>query len=241
MIPFFRKIRKKMADDNKPMKYMRYAIGEIVLVVIGILIALSINNWNENRKLKTEEIKILRELQADLKQSQKDIQEDQMGFKRQKLSLQIISIHIENRLPYHDSLDSHFSSLDLFYTFSINKSTFDHINNMEGGLISNDALRRSIAKFYTHIVNLYKEFEDRILQEHYTNYLKPMMISEFKSFEINSLKPRNFEDFTKNKNNIQVINYTLVMLKSVIDIQNLLLEELELMDQNIEKELSILK
>jgi hypothetical protein len=39
-----------MADDNKPMKYMRYAIGEIVLVVIGILIALSINNWNEEPK-----------------------------------------------------------------------------------------------------------------------------------------------------------------------------------------------
>jgi hypothetical protein len=44
MIPIFRKIRKKMADDNKPMKYMRYAIGEIALVVIGILIALQINN-----------------------------------------------------------------------------------------------------------------------------------------------------------------------------------------------------
>jgi hypothetical protein len=50
MIPFFRKIRKKLADDNKFLKYSRYAIGEIVLVVIGILIALSINNWNENRK-----------------------------------------------------------------------------------------------------------------------------------------------------------------------------------------------
>ena len=37
MIPFFRKIRKKMADDNKPMKYMRYAVGEIILVMIGIL------------------------------------------------------------------------------------------------------------------------------------------------------------------------------------------------------------
>jgi len=51
MINFFRKIRKQLADDNKPVKYMRYAIGEIVLVVIGILIALQINNWNENRKL----------------------------------------------------------------------------------------------------------------------------------------------------------------------------------------------
>ena len=46
MIPFFRKTRKKMADDNKPMKYMRYAVGEIALVVIWILIALSINNWD---------------------------------------------------------------------------------------------------------------------------------------------------------------------------------------------------
>jgi hypothetical protein len=51
MINFFRKIRKELADDNKPLKYARYAIGEIVLVVIGILIALSINNWNERQVL----------------------------------------------------------------------------------------------------------------------------------------------------------------------------------------------
>ena len=50
MINFFRNIRKELADDNRPIKYMRYAIGEIVLVVIGILIALSINNWNESKK-----------------------------------------------------------------------------------------------------------------------------------------------------------------------------------------------
>jgi bacteriorhodopsin len=50
MIPFFRKIRKQLADDNKPMKYLWYAIGEIALVVIGILIALQINNWNESKK-----------------------------------------------------------------------------------------------------------------------------------------------------------------------------------------------
>ena len=53
MIPFFRKIRKTLADDNKPIKYLRYAVGEIVLVVIGILIALQINNWNEQSKIET--------------------------------------------------------------------------------------------------------------------------------------------------------------------------------------------
>ena len=47
MINFFRKISKQLADDNKPLKYLRYAIGEILLVVIGILIALQINAWNE--------------------------------------------------------------------------------------------------------------------------------------------------------------------------------------------------
>jgi len=59
MIPFFRKIRKNLADDNKPIKYMRYAVGEIALVVIGILIALSINNWNEERKISSKEHKML--------------------------------------------------------------------------------------------------------------------------------------------------------------------------------------
>lgn len=52
MITFFRKTRKNLADDNKPLKYLRYAVGEIVLVVIGILIALQINNWNEERQLR---------------------------------------------------------------------------------------------------------------------------------------------------------------------------------------------
>ena len=55
MINFFRKIRRKLADQNQFVKYSRYAIGEIVLVVIGILIALSINNWNEER-IQTKEL-----------------------------------------------------------------------------------------------------------------------------------------------------------------------------------------
>ena len=52
MLPFFRKIRWRLAANNQFFKYSRYAIGEIVLVVVGILIALYINNWNEERKEK---------------------------------------------------------------------------------------------------------------------------------------------------------------------------------------------
>jgi len=65
MIPIFKKIRKKMADDNRPLKYIRYAIGEIILVVIGILIALQINNWNEKRKVNIDEQNALLNLKKD--------------------------------------------------------------------------------------------------------------------------------------------------------------------------------
>lgn len=72
MIKFFRKMRYDLLEKGKTSKYLKYAIGEIVLVVIGILIALSINNWNENRKLqesKTEYYKqLLSELNLDIKE-----------------------------------------------------------------------------------------------------------------------------------------------------------------------------
>ena len=66
MIPFFRKIRYQLAKDNQLFKYSRYAIGEIVLVVVGILIALQINNWNERRKGISEMKSYLNEVSQDL-------------------------------------------------------------------------------------------------------------------------------------------------------------------------------
>lgn len=65
MIKFFRYIRQKQVMGNKTSKYIKYAIGEIVLVVIGILIALSINNWNEQRKRNAQEIKLAVQLLED--------------------------------------------------------------------------------------------------------------------------------------------------------------------------------
>ncbi len=62
MIKFFRKFRQKMLNENRFSKYLIYAIGEIILVVIGILIALQINNWSQYTKERALEIEILKEI-----------------------------------------------------------------------------------------------------------------------------------------------------------------------------------
>ena len=66
MIKFFRKIRQKLLNENKFSKYLIYAIGEIILVVIGILIALQINNRNEDRKTRVEEMEYINSYLIDL-------------------------------------------------------------------------------------------------------------------------------------------------------------------------------
>ena len=77
MIKFFRKIRQNLLSEGKTGKYFKYAIGEIILVVIGILIALSINNWNENRKeynaLKTLTENMNNEFQKNLEELETDL------------------------------------------------------------------------------------------------------------------------------------------------------------------------
>lgn len=67
MIKFFRHIRKSLLMENKTSKYFKYAIGEIILVVIGILIALQVNTWNENRKFKNTEKELLENMLFNLK------------------------------------------------------------------------------------------------------------------------------------------------------------------------------
>ncbi|WP_242117823.1 DUF6090 family protein [Aestuariivivens sediminicola] len=69
MIKFFRRIRQRLLAENNFSKYLIYAIGEIILVVIGILIALQVNNWNENRKRNANELEYLKRLNEDIKVS----------------------------------------------------------------------------------------------------------------------------------------------------------------------------
>ena len=75
MIKFFRKIRQNMVKENKVSKYILYAIGEIILVVIGILIALQINTWNQNRLANIEERTVLKNLHTEFLQNKQTLKD----------------------------------------------------------------------------------------------------------------------------------------------------------------------
>jgi hypothetical protein len=105
MIPFFRKIRKQMADDNRPLKYARYAIGEIVLVVVGILIALSINNWNTKRIERETEKDYIHRLAKELRNEIDYYKIIRDGFiNKEKSLIRIVMVWQSNSPILHDSL-----------------------------------------------------------------------------------------------------------------------------------------
>lgn len=108
MINFFRRIRKQLADHNKPLKYMRYAIGEIVLVVIGILIALQINTWNERNKERIKEREILIDLVENLEINIKILEDNIEQLKLFDESSEIVLSSLYNKRPYADSMKVHF-------------------------------------------------------------------------------------------------------------------------------------
>jgi len=219
-------------EKNKTGKYLKYAIGEIVLVVIGILIALSINNWNENRKIKIKEIKSLIELRKDLNQNLNDISENIIALQNCKKSNEIIIYHIENNIAYNDSLDYHFSRLYPFITFTINQTTYETIKQGGMELISNDSLRNSISDIYSNRFKSYHTFENTYFVNHYLNYIKPMMVSAFTSFEIYSnAHPKNYNQFIKNSEYKQILNVTIGTCENFIRIQsNLKIEVQNLID-----------
>ena len=75
MIKFFRHIRRSLLNDNKMGKYFKYAFGEIILVMIGILLALQVNNWNNNRIEANEEREVIDRLHADFKENKKALKQ----------------------------------------------------------------------------------------------------------------------------------------------------------------------
>ena len=182
MIPFFRKIRKKMADDNRPLKpawpagrYMRYAVGEIVLVVIGILIALQINNWNEERKRAKQEKNILLALKSDFIESKLRLNQTIIVQKKCiRQSITLISIY-EGKVPYPntDSIKTYLQyGAFSWYRAEIVTGAYDALLNAgDSELIKNQDLVRLLAEYFS-ILN--SGFED---QETSMNLLNNMQIA----------------------------------------------------------------
>jgi len=153
MINFFRKIRKKLADDNKPLKYARYAIGEILLVVIGILIALSINNWNEKRKISNEIENVFTLLEQELKAN---INESNNFLKYGYQKDSVRTLFNENKVTREMILASPSFSL-IFRDFGTRTIKF-----LDDRLIEIIALEKQIPSKYTDLIPELKLLKRRI-------------------------------------------------------------------------------
>ena len=116
MIKFFRKIRQNLLSENKFSKYLLYAIGEIILVFIGIAMALQFNNWNEAKKTREKEQQVLTEIISDLEYTLVDL--DRVlntrtnNIKRTISSIKTIIDVLETDKPYHESLAYNFRAIN---------------------------------------------------------------------------------------------------------------------------------
>lgn len=133
MIKFFRTIRQSLISEGKPVKYLKYAIGEIVLVVIGILIALQINNWNEERKSKIEFRQSMLALAEEIKSDTIAIQHHINSMKNQsKATGLLIPIMESEKREIKDSLEfiKAFMELSNASSVDINTELWDEIKKL---------------------------------------------------------------------------------------------------------------
>jgi len=214
MIPLFRKIRKQFADDNKPLKYMRYAIGEIVLVVIGILIALQVNNWNEERKLNKLEIATLNEIKISLEQSTLDLENLIKHNDRSYKSCSILLDAFDSGRPYNDSLNIYLNRFDSRLIPYFDYAAYETLKFKGIDLISNETLRKRIVQMFEKYMNIMLSEINRS-GEFNSNIYKPF-ITLNTSFDpstqndkIHVIKPNNYIEFHKNLNYRSIITHVM--------------------------------
>ncbi|MUP43464.1 hypothetical protein FLP08_12835 [Gramella aestuarii] len=165
MIKFFRTIRRKLLLAGKTGQYLKYAIGEIVLVVIGILIALQINNWNETSKLKKEEVVYLKRLKLDLK---KDTIYYNTSIDRANLLIDRNTLFLQKIYDEQRSIDEgkYLMNIPLWDSeyLTIQDNTFrELVSSGKLNIISNPGLKVAVVDFYRKIEvqeNYMKEFNE---------------------------------------------------------------------------------
>jgi len=168
MINFFRQIRQGLLAENRIRKYFLYALGEITLVMIGILLALQVDNWNENRNLAKKEITNLKELQKNLKS---DLNNQLIpGSEYYQKSMDAYNIlqsdfYIAPQSIPEDSIRVLFYAMVIPWKLAFNTVTFDKLSAMGIDLISNDTIRENISQLYGYKYRIIKDYHDVTVTE----------------------------------------------------------------------------
>lgn len=149
MIRFFRNIRQNLLAQGRVTRYLTYAVGEIILVVVGIFIALQLNNWNADQKRADQELALLVEMRQNLVRDLDDCRGNIASHHRWKRAQEIVLNHLEQQTPFHDSLRYHYGNLFGATQLTANSSAFDNLKSIGFDLIRNDSLRREITALYS--------------------------------------------------------------------------------------------
>jgi hypothetical protein len=196
MIKFFRKIRQKTLTENKFGKYMTYAIGEIVLVVIGILIALQVNNWNEQRKLNNETDKFTQVLNSEfsdnrivLKERIKDLDQAN-NYVKTVLSF----MNKDNIAIQKTNIDSIISKSLKYGNYNPANSTIrELISSGKLNLITDDSLKKNLFNWLQLLEDSDEDFKNQDQQA--TTLLIPYL---YKNISMQNLNAYNNMGIQKN-------------------------------------------
>ena len=154
MLHFFRKIRRDLLTNSQFFKYLKYAVGEIILVVIGILIAIQVDNWNKSRIDHLRETKILKELRDDLLETEDQFLQHINFYGEVIQHRKAIIKTIEENLIWNDTLQDHLNKFWWYEPLHITTTTYKTLQDWGVSNIKNESLRREIIYIFENQVDL---------------------------------------------------------------------------------------
>lgn len=250
MIKFFRKIRFDLMEKNKTGKYLKYAIGEIVLVVIGILIALSINNWNENRKNSIQEKAILSSLLENLNLSKIQSElliSDEIALKRSLIRILGIDSN-DTKINSQIIPDSIFKSA--VWDLNSDLPTFNAYNNLKStnklSLIKNQKINQKFTELEFRLNKIKNALDDRLsvhqiridnIFEIDINFI-PLLKSNVPNINIENESKNNYSQLLGVKRIRNLLGMKLSFTQDVIDFRENLDDEVKSLMILIENDLS---
>jgi len=248
MIKFFRKIRQRLLTENRFGKYLIYGIGEIILIVIGILFALYLNNINSEQKSNLVEIELLNELKANIKSSIKSF-ERTLESEQEYLEYNLLILdYLDNKKPYDDNLLKPFSAY--FWTVSSNPISggYTYLKSKGIDLITNKSLRKNLSVLFENQFLIIKEenqvwannLQQNISYPYHVNHFRRYFIHDSILGDIEVTKPLNYNGLI-NDDKFKSINAEIISNRTwnINSLQELIMKS-EVIVNEIEEELEVL-